>query len=299
MKKQLLIIGSAKAATSSLHHWLGEQPGFARARRKEPRFYCDVGGRDWTGPHADLYRDRWIGDRAAYEANFEGLTDETWALDGSTDYLWFPGAFEAIARSRGRTETKLVAVVRDPIDRAVSEYNHTLRDELETESFARSVELEPERRAAGWHPLFYHRRRSTIADDLARYREAFGDDLLILDYADLRCPDAVVRRICAFVGTPYRETEEWATRNESRLPRSATYVALSRVRSLRAVWKAMLPKALRRKVRETMTVSSRAVETVSEAEKAAFRATMRDEIDRCLRADWIPTENWRTALATS
>jgi hypothetical protein len=80
-----------------------------------------------------------------------------------------------------RFNTKLICVLRDPIDRAFSEYQHSIRDNYETETFARAMDLEDQRFNAHWHPLFYRARRSHYSAAVTRYHELFGDSLMIMN----------------------------------------------------------------------------------------------------------------------
>lgn len=290
------IIGTAKAGTSSLAEWLDAHPDFRRGYHKETRAFCDFASRSWSGPGIEGFVTDRVQTPDELGANYEGLEPHQWAIDGSTDYLWYPGAAERLAAYAEDHPLKLVCLVRDPISRAVSEYNHTLRAGLEGLSFGAALEAEPRRFDEGWQPLFYHRRRSTVSADIARFRDMFGANLLILDYADLADPQAVIDRVCAFVGVPSCAYQPQERNNQSFLPRNALARHVLENRAIRGAARALVPDQLRQGVRRALYTNARNLETVTEAEKGKLRDLLRDEIDACLADPDIPTENWREAL---
>jgi hypothetical protein len=293
----LVIIGCAKSGTSALARHLGTHPDMVSGRIKEPRYFTTMSKVNWSGPAGEGFQGGILTRPEDYLANFEGLAPEKWAIDASTDYIWWPETPDLLKDFARDNEVKVICVTRDPVDRAISEYNHTLRHGWETLSFDESVRAEPERIRAHWQPLFHHRRRSTVSGDLDRFRDAFGRDLLVVDYAELQAPDAMMQRISAFLDVPHRPVEEIAVKNRSFLPRNAVAARLLRSDTARAVGRALVPQALRRKLRERMHTDARNVETVKPAEIARFRDLLGDEIARCRDNPLIPTRNWTLALA--
>jgi hypothetical protein len=291
----LVIIGSAKCGTSSLARHLAAHPQISIGRQKEPRFFSSMGETAWTGPASEGFCKSLITTPEEYAANFPDLRSGQWAVDASTDYIWRPEATERLKEfSRGRT-VRLICTIRDPIDRAISEYNHTLRHGWEKLSFWEAVEAEPERVRAQWHPLFYHRRRSTVADDVERMHNTFGDDLMIIDYADFRDPAALLGRIHDFLGiSAGPETEvQIAQSNRSYLPRNRIAERLLKSPMIAAVGRTLLPHDMRRAVRRLLHTDARKLKTVQPDEIDRFRELMQDEIARCRKSPLIPTENWR------
>jgi len=200
--KLLVIAGSAKTGTTSLANWLDQRDDMVLGTEKECRYFAAFDPSVWQGPASEGFRDTMISDDAAYDANFPNLQSDQWAIDGSTDYIWAPDADRRLADFAIDCEVKVICIARDPVSRAVSEYNHTLRQGWETLSFSQSLEAEEERQAESWHPLFYHKRRSEISDDITRFSERFGEDLLVLDYEELRNPEAVLAKVSAFLSLP-------------------------------------------------------------------------------------------------
>jgi len=105
-----LIIGAAKAGTTSLHHYLQQHPDVFMAPR-EPRYFARKG--------ADAH-DPVIRTRDAYEHLFDGVTTQRAIGEASPQYLNHPTAPDEI-----RTvlpDAKLIVSLRHPADRAYSSY---------------------------------------------------------------------------------------------------------------------------------------------------------------------------------
>ena len=296
ISKLLVVIGSAKAGTSAFASWLDSQPMFRLGQEKEPRFFTDFHTRRWQGPGAEIFTASLVSTPEAYRRNFPGLEPDTWAVDASVDYIWSEGSLERIQAFSAGREVKVIAILRDPVARAVSEYNHTLRGGNETLSFRAALEAEAERARDGFQPLFLHQRRSRVHDDIHRAKALFGDDLLILDYAQMGDPAAVLRQVGPFLGVEDFTVPEPERRNESYLPRNALARGLLQSGGLRQAARRLVPQRLRRAVWQGLHANARTLETVSAAEKAEFRSLLADEIAACAACDLIPTGNWTQAL---
>jgi hypothetical protein len=101
------IVGVQKAGTSTLSQALNWHPHVCRAPRKEMRFFVreDV---DWADPPYDEYR----APRSKPQQRIAG--------DASPLYLWWPHALERMRRYN--PDMRLVAIFRDPIERAFSHW---------------------------------------------------------------------------------------------------------------------------------------------------------------------------------
>jgi hypothetical protein len=289
------IVGSAKSGTTALARHLGQHPGLRLGREKEPLYFTDFAERTWTGPGSCGLRRAIRPTWESYIENFAGLSQDQWALDASTDYLWSEQTPRRLAEFARNRDVRAICVVRDPVDRAISEYNHTLRGRMEEMSFAGSLAAEGQRMAANWHPLFYHRRRSTILADIHRFKEHLGDRLLVLDYAELTDADRCVGRILQFLGLPQMIPQPLARANESILPRNGAARALARSTIARQIGRIVVPPRHRLAVWNALHRNSRSVKTVRNKEIARFRELMADEIDALHKDPLIPTATWRSA----
>jgi hypothetical protein len=198
-----LIVGAPKAGTTALHAALAQHPQVFTSTPKEPKYWLcdDAPPPAWNGPGDAHSQQEWIWQRDEYARVFEAAEPGQVRGESTPFYLWSRGAHRRIAESL--PDVKLIAVVRDPIDRAYSNWMHLWSDGLEPESdFVRAFELQDERVAAGWAPFWRYR-------DLGRYGEQFAHlyehidprRTMILRYRDIiDDPQLTVDRACDFLG---------------------------------------------------------------------------------------------------
>src|SRR5262245_39905027 len=100
-----LIIGAAKAGTTSLYDWLRQPPDGFRPALKQPKFFADAPQRtDVEFPVRTL---------AEYEALFEGATARAIG-EASPNYLGSSPAMHRIHDTLPRV--RLIAALRDPAE---------------------------------------------------------------------------------------------------------------------------------------------------------------------------------------
>jgi hypothetical protein len=199
-----LVVGAPKAGTTALHAALAAHPELFMSRVKEPRYFlCDDGvppPRRGGPGDAQTYQE-YVCRRADYEALFAGRGDGMLAGESSPFYLWDRAAHRRIRAAI--PDARLIAVLRDPVERAYSNWAHLWSAGLEPcGDFIEACEREPRRIAAGWAPFWRYL-------ELGRYGEQFRDlfrvfppeQVLILRYRELRdVPAAALARVCGFLG---------------------------------------------------------------------------------------------------
>lgn len=211
-----LIIGAAKAGTTSLYKWLGDHPSVVPAGRKEINFfsYFWYRGSDWYRSHFPLERD--LREHAGMRPGRQ-LTGEA-----SPSYLLH---YRAPERARKLVpDVKLIVQLRDPVDRAYSQFQMRRRDgEEPLESFAAAVEAEPARLAAESERMLADPRyssdrvatwsylmRSRYAEQLERWLAQFPrHQIHVLSLEEMEAdPRRVVSEVHEFLGLPERPLEQ-------------------------------------------------------------------------------------------
>jgi hypothetical protein len=218
----LFVLGAAKAGTTSIHHALARHPGVFMSRVKEPKYFAFRDEtRTFTGPR-DPGNDREFVVRERYLELFRDRGGARFAGESSTIYLYSPVAAANIRDAV--PDATLIAVLREPLERAYSNYLHARQRGLEPEgSFQRAMELEEERIAAGWGPLWHYKRKGLYADQIERYLARFPRERIFVGrFDDLRAdPAGFFRRIFEFLGlSPETPPDAAIARNESRTVRS-------------------------------------------------------------------------------
>src|SRR5688500_17431750 len=125
-----LIIGAPKAGTTALHAALAQHPELFLSRVKEPKYYMRGGSPPpaYKGPGDAHSNQEWIWQRPRYQALFRDAPAGTMRGESTPFYLYNRDARRRIAADL--PAAKLVAVLRDPVDRLYSNWMHLWADGL-------------------------------------------------------------------------------------------------------------------------------------------------------------------------
>jgi hypothetical protein len=186
-KPDFLIIGAPKAGTTALHAALARHPQVFMSAPKEAKYWLcdDAPPPAWNGPGDAHSQQEWIWRRDDYRALFADAPRGQVRGESTPFYLWSRGAHRRIAE--GLPEVRLIAVVRDPIDRAYSNWMHLWSDGLEpVADFEEAFALQEQRIDAGWAPFWRYRDLGRYGEQLEHlYRYVDPDRVLVLRYRDI------------------------------------------------------------------------------------------------------------------
>ena len=180
-----LIVGTAKAGTTSLWHWLRGHPQvFMSDPQKEPYYFLfgeeenEFQFRDWRGAIPGCATD-WD----EYRRLFRDAGNAKAIGEATVYYLWHRTAPEKIARRLG--QPKIITILRDPIARGYSHYTYNRMRRVEgADSFAEAVRLE--RELTNPYCGIAYLGLGMYAQMLERYFATFGrDNVLVLLFEDL------------------------------------------------------------------------------------------------------------------
>ncbi|HEY7614721.1 MAG TPA: sulfotransferase [Gemmatimonadales bacterium] len=173
-----LIIGAQRSGTTSLFNYLAQHPDVRQPLGKEIHYF-------------DLHYARgvrWYRGRFPFRHRMRGGAV---TIDASPYYLLHPLAPERAAQLL--PGVKLVAILRNPIDRAFSHYQHEVRDGRETLSFPEAIAREAERlegeeerlrRDPSYYSYNHHRysytRRGRYLEQLTRWTLHYPRERLLV-----------------------------------------------------------------------------------------------------------------------
>jgi hypothetical protein len=244
-RPDFVIAGAAKCGTTSLYRYLTEHPLVMGAQIKEVHFVDRQHNfergvawyRSWFPTHRALRsaaeHHRGGGLRAGHPADGP-VIDRAICGEATPNYLAHP---EAAARLRAVVPAaRIVVLLREPVDRAWSQYRWQCRFGGETLPFGEAVRTEADRLGDGYAMMGADRAtrnrfishgylaRSRYADQLEWWLDAFPpEQVLVLRSEDLfGDPAATLGRTCAFLGLPAVELDHYATENEGTGDRDAS-----------------------------------------------------------------------------
>ena len=183
----VLVVGAPKAGSTAVHAALASHPGLYMSTPKEPKYFLcgDEPPPPQHGPGDAHSRKEWIWRRDEYEALFDDAPEGTLRGESTPFYLWDTAAHVRIAAAV--PDVRLIAVVRDPVDRAYSNWTHLWSDGYEPiGDFVAATELEEERAAAGWAPFWRYVGLGRYGEQLEHlYGHIPSDQVHVMRYREL------------------------------------------------------------------------------------------------------------------
>ena len=256
-----LIIGAAKAGTTSLYEHFRAHPAIFMPRLKEARFFnYDGRGSKVRFPVQTLEE---------YAALFEGVTDEQAVGEATPHYLTFPAAAGRIHALL--PAARLIASLRNPVDRSYSIYQMNQRNHAVNEGvpYARAMQADPH-------------LQDGYAAHLARFLALFPrGQLRIILLEDLEArPKATLAGLFDFLGVdPAFMPDVARVANPGGTPRVKLLHDVLANKKLIAATRSLMPEAL---VAPLKALRSRNLRRspLPAADRAAATAFFRDDILR-------------------
>jgi len=189
-----VIIGVPKGGTTSLLHWLSRHP------------------RIWCHPRKELhfFNGAWEQGSSWYSAQFPVFKAGTDVLRGEATPNYFHNPLVPERLARTAPKARLILLLRDPLERAISWIEHLrryegLRGSTEALLLSELDQLENDTgldRAMGAPPPLHQALLGSCYDVvLARWRQQCANPLLIIRSEDLfKQPALTLRRCAAFLG---------------------------------------------------------------------------------------------------
>lgn len=186
-KPNFFIVGAAKSGTTSLYQYLVQHPNICMPALKEPHFFGEY------RPPGPL-----IEDMNHYLSLFKHCELEAAVGEASTAYLYSPSA--AMEIKQAFPESKIIIVLRNPIDRAYSLFWNHVRDGVEKLSFEAAIDAEYQRRKDNWSFGFHYVASGMYADQVKRYIQTFDEEAIkTFLFEDLKRDSSEVLRQCCNV----------------------------------------------------------------------------------------------------
>ena len=194
---EFVIVGVQKGGTSALSAFLDAHPDVCMARGKEAHVFDDP-----------AFSDAWLAEEVdrRYAALFAHAVAGQSCGEATPIYCYWPQIAPRLHRYR--PQLKLIMILRDPVDRAVSHYQMTRSRGQERLPLWLALLLEPTRlrrkdasRSAAWRVHSYC-DRGHYAEQISNLRRYFPDEqLLVIDNAELMSAHAAtLSKVFAFLG---------------------------------------------------------------------------------------------------
>lgn len=213
VKPNFLIVGAARAGTTSLYYWLKQHPEVFMPEIKEPSYFVHGYG---------------ISDREVYLSLFEPGRGKKAVGEASTAYLkayespkWIYSILDGV---------KIIILLRNPVERAFSLYSWMVMEGYEwANTFEQALALEKQRFEDKdfrwnnpeyfWNYMYF--RSGLYYERVRKYLEVFGNHLVkIYLFEDIiSYPLEVYRDVCRFLEITDFFQPKFVRQNPSKIPR--------------------------------------------------------------------------------
>lgn len=221
-----LIVGAARSGTSSLCHYLRQHPDIYIPAVKEPLFFTFMRR---SIQYTDFPLPRFACSLPHYLKLFEPARDNQTLGEASTTYLYaYKETIGNVRRMYGKEHggVKIIVILRNPVDRAISHYNHLVQLGIETLPLREAMKpgVIRERLKVRWD--YDYVGMSMYAGAVEAFLRDFRHTKVYL-FEELDRPGSVVTDLLSILGVQGNVTVRTTfSANRSGLPRNKFLVAL-------------------------------------------------------------------------
>ena len=282
---QFMVVGTARAGTTALYSYLRQHPEIFLPSVKEPCFFC------FAGEEINFVKGKFafaINDLDVYSSIYKNAGKDQLTGDISTPYLFLHK--KTISNLRmlhdSPEKIKIIIILRDPAERAYSQYLWRVRDGREEYSFEEALEREAERKKKNYSFDYFYKERGLYYEQVKDYLENFKEVKIVL-FEDLKAnPAAMLAEICKFLGVDDSFIFVKRNDNPSFLPKSKM---LSRLLTIESKTKFrllnFLPGEVRSGLKERLMKLNK-----SSGEIPTMKAETREKLVNFFREDIVKLE---------
>ena len=176
----LLIVGAAKSGTTSLHNYLKQHPEIFMSKHKEPHFLINKEIGENRIPKA-------VKKLNEYSSLFDGSDTFKYKGESSAMYLQFPNITIKNIKKYLEKDIKIIIMLRNPIDRAFSGYQHVKRFNIDEElTFEQALEVCEDRyfKQTSLTPATRYIHIGMYYDFVKKFMHSFSDQIHVIIYDD-------------------------------------------------------------------------------------------------------------------
>lgn len=192
MSNRFFIIGAQRSATTFLYKTLEQHKGICLAQpvRPEPKYFLE---KDFV--HSKEF----------YETEFFKHADQNTLVYGEKSTSYIESEFAARKISEFYPDAKILIMLRDPLQRAISNYNFSVKNGIESLSFEEAILMEEERiekfNGDGYSVCpFSYLTRGLYSKYIKVYEKYFSrDNILLIPTEKITCDLSYIKKVFDFI----------------------------------------------------------------------------------------------------
>lgn len=225
-KPDFIVAGAPKCGTTSLYHYLSQHPEIYLPDQKELHYFARQELLAHTGGPGDEAAVRNVCRSAScYEDFFRPAEDGQTIGEVTPSYFVYPESADRILRDCGK-EMKILVMLRNPVEKAYSQYLHLVKEGRETLPFPEALKAESERAGQRYNDFWRYTQSSMYADRMEYFLDSFGRDRVkVVLFEDFIADTGrELEKICEFIQVNSSfEFDTSRKYNPSGVPMSETF----------------------------------------------------------------------------
>lgn len=295
-----LVIGAAKCGTTSLYHYLKSHPEVYMSPIKEPNYFStDINPENFSQQYKDIERRKrlnleeyvkgdmkrevwgyFVRERHHYTGLFKNVRYEKAIGEISNSYLFSKEA--ALNIKSTLPSVKLIAILRNPVERMYSHYIANLRDGKTYKPFRQEVEEDFNQPVKGWYTNHCYVEMGLYYEQVKRFVDIFPkEQLRIYLYDDLKNnPEELLKDVCKYLGIDSGFKFNTAMKfNEARVPKNEKLLYMLSASGLKKNIFRLMPGSVKENLKSLFFKKEKAA-PMSVADREWAESFYNDEIKR-------------------
>ncbi|MCF8308550.1 MAG: sulfotransferase domain-containing protein [Bacteroidales bacterium] len=298
-KPNFFIIGAAKAGTTSLYEYLKQHPDIYFSPVKEPNYFStDIQVAHFSNTYkkntfldTETYFSKknleplqlaFVRKPEHYRRLFEDVSGEKAVGEASTSYLYSSVAAENIKMYNPRA--KVVAILRNPMERAVSHYQMALRYGHTRLGFRQAIETDMNKNPKGWGISELYIELGLYYQQLKRYFDLFpAENIKVLLLDDFKeDPQRTVKDCQRFLGVKEITPNAYEIYNKARIPRFKLFNKFITESGIKKLLKKQLPGRVQEKLKDRLFSEGEELDVTKE-DIVFLKTIYREDIEKTSR----------------
>lgn len=308
-----MVIGAVKAGTTSLHSYLQQHSGIYLSPIKETNFFSqnDMTPENFrkdyshdvaldiekylSANHLSYRHIAHIDNTEHYQSLYREASEKMLTGEVCNSYLICPSA--AAQLYQHQPKVKIVAVLRNPVDRVFSQYLMNLKEGKTLEKdFLKELESDLQTEPKGWGVSHQYHELGLYQEQLSRYFQLFRpEQIKVAFFEDLKQnPTQFLEEIFGFLGLPMEPIDTTQKLNASGKARfeKLNYV-LTQTGVIRSL-KTLMPRSARQRLAKVV-YTQKGLPTISDEARAYLVEYYRDDAGRLEKLLNVNLNHWLAA----
>jgi len=218
VKPNLFIVGFPKCGTSALASRLSKHSSIFLPKLKELQYFdSEFYSSNLNGPGDGKPIINNLND---YLEEYKGRK-ETYLIDATPSYILEDQVANEIYKFN--SSARVIIMIRNPAERAFSNYAHLVRDQREELSFDNALKAEKERSDKNWSSFWRYKDSSFYYKRIKNYIDTFGSkNVFVITTEELKQKQKkIIDETIAWLGLDREDIYSNVTYNKSGLPNSS------------------------------------------------------------------------------